>query len=251
MTLGEPNTRLRSVRHAMRMSQAELAKAVREAGSRAGEPNTCSAKAIQRWESGVAPRGNYLRALEMVTGQTAENLGFASDRYGVDTDALSMAGEGTWLPEAESQPGASPLNGIWVSRYEYPSSSRGATFSSAHYVMVIQHGARLQVRSLPGTATGRVMMDLTVNGQALTGTWTEETSPAGFYQGSVYHGAIQMLLDPTGHRMTGQWAGFGRDYEVNTGPWSLELVTHDTRPEAQEKYNRPVEGDPEQDPESP
>lgn len=28
--------------------------------------------------------------------------------------------------------------------------------------------------------------------------------------------------------------------ELLTGPWSLKLVTHDTGPEAQEKYNRPV-----------
>jgi hypothetical protein len=26
-------------------------------------------------------------------------------------------------------------------------------------------------------------MDLTANGQVLTGTWTEETNPAGYYQG--------------------------------------------------------------------
>jgi hypothetical protein len=97
------------------------------------------------------------------------------------------------------------------------------------------------VRSLPGTATGRVLMDLTVNGQVVTGTWTELTEPDGYYQGSTYHGAIQMLLDPTGHRMTGQWAGFGRDFDVNTGPWSLELVTADTSKEAMAKYNRPVE----------
>lgn len=237
----EPNTRLRAVRLAMRMSQAELARAIRLAGDRTGEPNTCSQKAVQRWESGVSPRGAYLRALEMATGQPAENLGFASERYGVDTDALPMAGEGSaWPPENE--PGsATPLSGIWISRYEYESSGRAAVFSNSHYVMVIQHGSRLQVRSLPGTTPGRVMMDLTVNGQVITGTWTEETNPNGYYQGAVYYGSLQMLLEPSGRKMAGKWAGFGRDFDVNTGPWSLELLTRDTSPKMQEKYNHPVQ----------
>ena len=113
-------------------------------------------------------------------------------------------------------------------------------FSNSHYVVVLQRGAKVQVRSLPNTTPGRVLMDLTVNGQVITGTWTEETNPGGYYQGAVYHGAIQMLMEPTGRKMSGKWAGFGRDFDVNTGPWSLELITHDTSPEAMEKYNRPV-----------
>lgn len=60
--------------------------------------------------------------------------------------------------------------------------------------------------------------------------------------GEVYHGAIQMLMEPTGRKMFGKWAGFGRDFDVNTGPWSLELITHDTSPEVMEKYNRLVTG---------
>jgi transcriptional regulator with XRE-family HTH domain len=237
--MAAPNTRLREVRRSLHMSQAELARAIRAAGERAGEPNACTATTIQRWEAGAEPRGVYLRALELATGQPAENLGFASERYGLDTTALGMAAD-RWL-EPEPRTDVAPLNGIWLSRYEYESSGRGAWFSSAHYVLVIQRGARIQVRSLPRTAPGRLLMDLTVNGQAVTGTWTEETNPGGYYQGAVYHGAIQMLLEPSNRKMDGKWAGFGRDYEVNTGPWSLELVTHDTSQETQEQYNRPVE----------
>jgi transcriptional regulator with XRE-family HTH domain len=246
VTMGEPNTHLRAVRLAMRMSQAELARAVRAAGARAGEPNTCTQQQIQRWERGTTatPRGHYVRALEMATGQPAENLGFRADeRYGLDTAALGMAaGEGTWLPEAEPRSAAAPLNGIWLSRYEYESSGRGgATFSNAHYVMVIQHGAKMQARSLPGTATGRLVMDLTINGAVITGTWTEETNPEGYYQGAIYHGAIQMLIEPSGRTMRGKWVGFGREFDLNTGPWALELVTADTSPETMASYNRPVE----------
>jgi hypothetical protein len=193
----------------------------------------------------VAPRGAYVRALEAATGQPIENLGFqgrADERYGLDHDALGMAGAED-IPVAEGlEVPSGPLTGIWLSTYQIVSSGRGGqTFRYKHYVLLLHRGARLQVRSLPGTATGRVLMDLTVNGQVVTGTWTELTEPDGYYQGSTYHGAIQMLLDPTGHRMTGQWAGFGRDFDVNTGPWSLELVTADTSKEAMAKYNRPVE----------
>jgi hypothetical protein len=194
---------------------------------------------VQRWEAGAEPRGAYLRALEVATGQPAENLGFRADeRYGLDTQALGIAGD-TWL-EPEPHSDTAPLNGIWLSRYEYESSGRGAWFANSHYMMVLQQGTRLQVRSLPGTTPGRVLMNLTANGQAITGTWTEETNPHGYYQGAVYHGAIQMLLEPSNRKMTGKWAGFGRDFEVNTGPWSLELITHATDPETMEQYNRPV-----------
>ena len=95
---------------------------------------------------------------------------------------------------------------------------------------------------MPGSQS-RVMIDLTANGQVLTGTWTEETNPAGYYHGAVYHGAIQLLLEPTGRRMTGKWVGFGRDFDLNTGPWSLELVTISVTDETMTEYSRPVAAD--------
>jgi transcriptional regulator with XRE-family HTH domain len=249
----EPNTALRAARAALLMSQDDLARAVRAAGDRAGEPNGCSKRDVQRWEAGSVqmPRGDYARALEAVCGVPIENLGFqgaADRRYGMNRrEALAMAGAAGAavipFPEDEGKDvSAGPLTGIWKSHYEYVSSGRGnETYSSEHYCVILHRGARLQLRSLPGTAEGKVMMDLTVNGQVITGTWTEQTDATGYYAGSVYHGAIQMLVDPTGHRMTGKWAGFGRDYEINTGPWTLELVSADTGKEAMAKYNRPVD----------
>ena len=247
--LREPNEALRAVRQGLLMSQDELARAVRAAGQRAGEPNDCTKRLVQRWEAGyvTAPRGPYARALESVTGQPIENLGFkaADERYGVNRrQALGMAGAAAALgwTGTDARAARGPLTGIWRSRYEYVSSSRGdQAFTGEHYVMVIHHGDRLQVRSLPGTAPGRLMMDLTVNGQVITGTWTEETDPAGYYRGAVYHGAIQMLLEPSGHRMAGKWAGFGRSMDVNTGPWVLDLVSADTGKEAMQRYSRPPE----------
>jgi hypothetical protein len=227
------------------MSQGEFALAIRAAGQRAGEPNDCTKRLVQRWEAGYVtgiPRGNYARALEAVTGQPIENLGFKGTdpaRRQVLGMAAGAAAAAWAIPDAKAARG--PLTGIWRSRYEYVSSSRGdQTFASEHYVMVIHHGDRVQVRSLPGTAQGRIMMDLTVSGLVLTGTWTEETDPGGYYRGATYHGAIQLTAGPSETRLTGAWVGFGKGGEVNTGPWTLDLVSADTSKAAMEKYNRPI-----------
>ena len=63
------------------------------------------------------------------------------------------------------------------------------------------------------------------------------------YQGAVYHGAIQLLLEPTGRKMTGKWVGFGRDFDLNTGPWTLELVTGTVTEETLKEYSKPADGD--------
>jgi hypothetical protein len=229
------------------MSQEDLARAVRQAGHQSGEPNDCNKRLVQRWEAGAVttPRSVYARALEAATGQPIENLGFkaADERYGLDRrQALGMAAAAT-VPLANiTSSQAGPLTGIWRSRYEYVSSGRGGqSYSNGHFVVILHRGAKLQLRSLPDTAPGRLMMDLTVNGQVITGTWTEQTNPNGYYQGTVYHGAIQLLLEPTGHRMSGKWVGFGRDFDLNTGPWTLTLVSSDTGRDTMESYNRPVE----------
>jgi DNA-binding transcriptional regulator YiaG len=243
----EPNESLRAVRQSLLMSQGEFALAVRAAGQRAGEPNDCSKRLVQRWEAGYVtgmPRGAYARALEAVTGQPIENLGFEGDGA-TRRQALGVAGAAAaaWaLPESRAKGARGPLTGIWRSTYSIVSSSRGdRTFTYEHYCMVIQHGSRIQVRSLPGTAAGRVTMDLTISGQIITGTWEELTDSDGYYKSSTYSGAIHMLLDPTGHRMNGKWLGYSRDGVVNDGPWVLNLVSADTGKAATEQYNRPAE----------
>jgi hypothetical protein len=42
--------------------------------------------------------------------------------------------------------------------------------------------------------------------------------------------------------MTGKWVGFGRDFDLNTGPWTLELVTGTVTEETLKKYSRPADG---------
>jgi transcriptional regulator with XRE-family HTH domain len=226
------------------MSQDDLARNIRETGFRGGDPNGCTRNMVQRWESGKVktPQPRYLIALERVLGQPAENLGFAYEDLGVDrARVLADAGLDAAMPLPD--PAAKydgPLTGIWLSAYEYESSSRNQVYTSKHYVIVLQRGARLQVRSLPASAS-QMSMDLSANGQVATGAWTEQTRTDGYYSGAVYHGAIQMIQDPTGRRMAGKWVGFGRDMSVNTGAWTLTLVDSEVGESAVDRWNREPE----------
>lgn len=244
----EPNTQLRAVRLGLLFSQDDMARAVRDAGARAGEPNGCTKRHIQRWEAGEvrSPRPVYARALQAVTGLPIEALGFtvtnvrvSDDGHGGHDLSPSPAGVDTARPGPTPEPrfqGA--YSGVWLSRYEYFSSGRSDTFTQRHYVVILQHGNRLSCRSLPGSADSALSLDLEVDRNIVTGTWTEQTSSEGYYQGARYHGAIQLLIEPTGRRMSGKWVGFGKEFDVNTGPWELVFQTGMTDKATLDKYNR-------------
>lgn len=161
----------------------------------------------------------------------------ASERYGVDV-ARILAEAGLSVPAPPEPPAAAtgPLGGIWLSEYRYPSAGRGEQ-SSRHYMILRQHGASLTARSVPASRS-EVSVNLTVNGQVATGSWTERTDPGGHYEGAVYHGAIQLLISEDGQRLDGMWAGFGSLGEVNSGPWTFTLVDEQATPEAIERWNR-------------
>lgn len=239
----------------MLLSQDDFARAVREAGARAGVPNDANKRLVQRWEAGTttSPRPVYARALEDVTGLPIESLGFtvsvplarvADDGHGghdMEPGANGVAPAAA-PPQAVPQSASRNYSGVWLSRYEYFSSGRDSAFTGLHYVVVLQHGNRLTVRSLPGSSDSPLTMDLEIDGHVATGTWTEQTASEGYYRGARYHGAIQLLVEPTGRRMTGKWVGFGKEFDVNTGPWELvfqdastnkaTLAAYDRRPEA-------------------
>jgi transcriptional regulator with XRE-family HTH domain len=246
-----PNDTFRAVRMGLRLSQDDMARELRRVGEESGEPNDASKRLVQRWEAGVIayPRTVYARALETLTGLPVESLGF---RIPVPTVRVSEDGHGGH--DMEASVGAEPIpvaaapapshnhSGVWLSRYEYFSSSRNATFAAAHYVVLIQHGNRLTGRSLPGTSTNPdspLTLDLTVDRNVVTGTWTEQTAADGYYSGARYHGAIQLLVEPTGRRMAGKWVGFGKEFDVNTGPWTLSFVDASTSKATLEKYATP------------
>ncbi|MDX2762945.1 XRE family transcriptional regulator [Streptomyces europaeiscabiei] len=247
-----PNSKLRAVRMGLLMSQDDFARAIREAGAAAGEPNDASKRLVQRWEAGTtgAPRPVYARALERVTRLPIDSLGFAP----VALASVQSDGQGGHdlepstatapVPTATAQTATRTPNGnysgIWLSRYEFFSSGRDETFTGLHYVVLLQHGNKLTVRSLPDASlnpNSPLTMDLTLDGNVVTGTWVEETATEGYYAGARYHGAVQMLIEPTGRRMVGKWLGFGKEFDVNTGPWTLEFKDASTNKAALEKWN--------------
>lgn len=240
----ERNDALRAVRLTMNLSQDRFAEAIRQAGDKIGQRNYCSKRNVQRWERGDVTEvtGPIALALEDVTGVPIENLGLTVTRRG----ALVMAGASVAAVALPDTAGisAGPLSGIWLSQYWFISSGRGgSTYTSAHYGLILHRGGNLQFRSLPKTATGRVTMDLSAKDRAITGTWSEQTDPDNYYGGARYHGAIQMTLGATNDRMSGMWAGFNKEYQVQTGPWTLRLVTHDTSNDSLASYDRPVPED--------
>jgi len=235
------NTSLREARRRANLSQYDLARQIREAGHMLGDPNGCTREMVQKWESGRVrrPQGRYLIALEHVFGLPVASLGFDADiRYGMDrARTISEAGLDTAMPLPEPREIYGPLTGIWLSAYTYESSGRGETFTSRHYVMVLQRGGRLMVRSLPASGS-QLSMDLSVNGKVVTGTWTEQTRGDGYYRGALYHGALQMIEQDDAQMLIGQWVGFGKEGEINTGAWSLTLVDDRVDAEAVERWNQ-------------
>lgn len=141
-------------------------------------------------------------------------------------------------PRVEPRAPRGTYSGVWLSRYEYFSSSRGDTYTGLHHVVVLQHANRLTVRSLPNSSDSPLTMDLELDGAVITGTWTEQTALKGYYSGARYHGAIQMLVDPTGRRIAGKWVGFGKEFDINTGPWELVFKDASTAKATLDKYNR-------------
>jgi hypothetical protein len=230
------------------MSQDDFAHAIQAFGRSAGQPNGANKRLVQRWESGTitAPRPVYARALEAVTGLPLETLGFlpapnarvSADNHG-GHDATSPVGEIPTSARTAPTPASRHRNysGVWLSRYEFYSSGRDAAFTGQHYVLLQQHDNRLAVRSLPGSADSTLSMDMTVDGNVITGTWTEQTAPNGYYRGARYHGAIQMLAEPTGRRLAGKWIGFGKDMDINTGPWELVFQDASTNKATVDQYN--------------
>lgn len=244
----KPNTTLRNVREGMRLSLDEFAVRLRHAGERAGVPNDVSKRHVQRWEAGqvTMPRPHYVRALEAVTGLPITSLGFptGADAMVVDDGrgGHDLEVRASRLP-APSGPSRAHGNysGVWLSSYEYFSSSRSGSFTNSHYVVLLQHDDRITARSLNGPDKSLLTMDLAVDSNVITGTWAEETERNGYYRGARYFGAIQMLAEPTGRRLTGKWVGFGKDMDLNTGPWTLSFIDESTSKATLSTYARAPE----------
>jgi transcriptional regulator with XRE-family HTH domain len=201
-------------------------------------------RTVTRWENGVGgrPQAVHVRKLQDAMGIPVERLGFPADKNAVVLDDgqgghdLAMRFPPITAP---ARAPASDYSGIWLSRYEYFSSSREQLFSGQHFVVLQQVGADARVRSLLNSANSTLAMDLTVSGVILNGTWVEDTDKTGYYRGKTYVGAVHLIADPSGSRLAGKWVGHGKNAgEVNTGVWRLDYQAPATSRTTVDSYDR-------------
>jgi transcriptional regulator with XRE-family HTH domain len=208
-----------AARAARNLSQEELAERLQ-----------VTKRTVQRWEDGTAgrPQPAQIRRLQDIMGLHIEQLGFPPDKNALVVEdgrgGHDLEVRFPPVSTAPLRPPASDYSGIWLSRYEYYSSSREEHFVGLHHVVLQQDENRLSVRSLPNSASSSMGMDLAVDGVVLTGTWVEDTDKTGYYRGKRYMGGIQLVADPSGSRLAGKWVGHGKDGDVNTGPWRLDYM---------------------------
>jgi len=83
-------------------------------------------------------------------------------------------------------------------------------------------------------------LNLFVEGSIATGTWIEQTSPQGYYKGAVYHGTMQLIINPMGRAMSGRWLGFGKNFKINIGEWELTWADNSTSRRIMRQYHYKV-----------
>ncbi|ANY06687.1 hypothetical protein [Pseudonocardia sp. HH130630-07] len=186
-------------------------------------------RAVTRWADRVEhqERRAWLLKLSTAAAAGASVIGSDSGRPGLTVVRAA--------PDESDR-----LTGIWLSRYTYVSTSRGPIERRHHMTVDEDRNGGVTVMSTDGSNDSPAQLDLFRERQALTGTWTEYTAPDGHYRGARYHGAIKLVLDPTGRAASGRWVGFDRAGEVDSGPWHLSLLTTRTGPATVREYASPA-----------
>jgi hypothetical protein len=140
----------------------------------------------------------------------------------LSTAAAVAAGRsaGRPAPALGNGPNLAELAGDWTSRYTYFSTGRDTELEGVHSIQLRAETGRLVGRS-EQTETGCIELDLRADGLLVTGSWTERTAAGGYYRGAVYHGVVQLVVDPVGRSMAGQWLGPDKHFAINSGRWTL------------------------------
>ena len=228
--------------------ETDSAARVRQGGVHIGqllaEPNTDVDKVTSN-DSLEALNDMSLEQIAATTSEWASRLPTGVSRRALLlklSAALSLAATADVLAGSRANPAAalapsSDYSGIWHSRYRYFSDGRERELESEHYLVMHHDRDRITAQSLPNSLYSIVKLELLVKAQTATGTWIERTSPTGYYKGAEYHGAIQLLTDPTGRTMHGKWVGFDKKHHLNTGVWDLTRVATSTAHSVAREYH--------------
>lgn len=114
------------------------------------------------------------------------------------------------------------LDGIWKSRYWYPSTQQGETLLDEHFIVLRQGIGGVYGFSLRHPRESKLVLKFEVDGNMATGTWREEAP------GRRYRGACQLEILSTKQELRGIWIGFAEDLKIRDGSWELEQVSSRT-----------------------
>ena len=121
------------------------------------------------------------------------------------------------------------FSGTWRFCYWWPSNNKPGTEEPSEYVGKIQkRGDELIFESHPNEEKSYMFVRMTVDGDLVTGTWHEDTSPTGEFKGAQYSGAFQVLRNPENTIMNGKWAGIGGEAEGKRDIYTGRLQFHRT-----------------------
>jgi hypothetical protein len=119
--------------------------------------------------------------------------------------------------------------GVWRCRYWYPNTKKGNTEEVSEFLVRIdRQGEGYVLRSTESTSPeAHLEGRFTVDGSLVTGTFMENASPTGDWEGMTYKGAFQLLLNEAHTRMEGLWvaAGYNNgDPKTFTGRWEFAVT---------------------------
>lgn len=116
------------------------------------------------------------------------------------------------------------FTGVWRSSYRFTSSDRSGEYENVHYVTMHRKNNQLVVESLSDTDDAYLLARFSLDGRVATGSWQDQMAQHGFYKGTLYHGAAQLILDTDGNALRGKWVGFGKNLKIKTGDWEIVRV---------------------------
>ncbi len=116
------------------------------------------------------------------------------------------------------------LPGVWCCAYYFPSNTHEGEDASEYYVRLERTQDGFVLHSLPNDTASYIQAHCTLDANLATGVWLENTAPKGEFEGKMYSGVFQVIVDDTMRRMVGNWVGIGNDHgeqEIFEGRWEI------------------------------